>query len=139
MNAARGAEAPGDPLRRVHSLPDRWRPGERDVVMRDVRRAQADGLFAARPQTRADCRDGPRPCPWASCRHHLGLDVTEAGSLVVRAAPLSETCSLDVADRGGLTLDEVGRVLGLTRERVRQIEVKASVALRGLGVLPCEA
>jgi len=24
-----------------------------------------------RPRTRRDCEDGPRPCPWLSCRHHL--------------------------------------------------------------------
>src|SRR6185436_15449349 len=28
-----------------------------------------------RPQTRKDCKDAQRPCPWVSCKHHLYLDV----------------------------------------------------------------
>jgi hypothetical protein len=36
-----------------------------------------------------------------------------------------ESCALDVADRGGLSLGDVGRVLGITSERVRQIETVA--------------
>ena len=35
------------------------------------------------------------------------------------------TCALDVADEGGATLEEIGESMGLTRERVRQIEVVA--------------
>ena len=45
---------------------------------------------------------------------------------------LSETCALDVADRGGVTLEEVGGWLNLTRERVRQLEVHALALLRGV-------
>ena len=37
---------------------------------------------------------------------------------------MAETCSLDVADRGGITLEEVGAILNLTRERIRQVEVR---------------
>ena len=38
---------------------------------------------------------------------------------------MEETCALDVADRGPLTLHEVGQILGITRERVRQIQEQA--------------
>ena len=44
---------------------------------------------------------------------------------------LAETCSLDVADREGLTLEQVGAAVNLTRERIRQIE---RGALRKLAV-----
>ena len=37
---------------------------------------------------------------------------------------LEDTCALDVADRGGITLEEVGEILNLTRERIRQVEVR---------------
>jgi DNA-directed RNA polymerase sigma subunit (sigma70/sigma32) len=37
---------------------------------------------------------------------------------------LDETCALDIADRGGITLEEVGEIMGLTRERIRQIETR---------------
>ena len=32
-----------------------------------------------KPQTRAECVDGPRPCPYVSCKHHLYLDVRRRG------------------------------------------------------------
>ena len=35
---------------------------------------------------------------------------------------MTETCALDVADRGGITLEDVGMLLNLTRERIRQVE-----------------
>ena len=40
------------------------------------------------------------------------------------------TCTLDVAADGNHTLDEVGKYLGITRERVRQIETKALAKVR---------
>jgi DNA-directed RNA polymerase sigma subunit (sigma70/sigma32) len=38
---------------------------------------------------------------------------------------IPETCSLDVAELEGVNLEEVGELMNLTRERVRQIESKA--------------
>ena len=90
-----------------------------------------------RPRTRGECAGGERPCPFVSCKHHLYLDVNqETGSIKVNFPDLEvwemkETCSLDVADRGGLTLEEVGEILNLTREAIRLIEVRGILRLRG--------
>ena len=43
---------------------------------------------------------------------------------------LAETCALDVADRAGITLEEVGVIMNLTRERVRQLEMRGLAKLR---------
>jgi hypothetical protein len=93
---------------------------------------------AERPQTRADCVEGARPCPFVSCKHHLYLDVSaRTGAIKVNFPDLdvwemSETCALDVADRGGTTLEEVGAIMNLTRERIRQVEVKGLAKLAAL-------
>ncbi len=82
------------------------------------------------PKTRGECIDGPRPCPWARCRHHTHVDLSAAKdspSLLVNE-DREETCSLDVADRAGpdgLTQDEVATAMHLTRERIRQLEEQA--------------
>ena len=93
-----------------------------------------------RPQTREDCLPGgcneARPCPWASCRHHLAFDVNHrTGSIKTNfpdteIADMAETCELDVADRLGLTLEEVAELLNLTRERVRQLEQRGLAKIR---------
>ena len=80
----------------------------------------------ARPRTRADCVDGPRPCPFVGCRYHLMLQVVRAGRLQFNFRDLTavpDTCVLDVADRGGEILENIGTLFGLTRERIRQLEV----------------
>lgn len=81
------------------------------------------------PRTRGECEHGPRPCPWVRCRYHLGIDVSASGGIRIPHSgdpiALRETCALDVAARGGRTLEEVGELVGLTRERVRQIESAA--------------
>jgi hypothetical protein len=83
-----------------------------------------------RPTVRADCASGARPCPFVSCKHHLYLDVSARTGAIKLNFPdlevweMSETCALDIADRGGTTLEEVGAIMNLTRERIRQVEVK---------------
>ncbi len=88
-----------------------------------------------RPQRRGECAGGTRPCTWTTCKYHLLPDVgaKSPGSPAVRLEDLSETCALDCADRGGLSLEEVASVLHLTRERVRQIE---SAALAKIAASP---
>lgn len=100
---------------------------------------------AERPRTRGDCADGARPCPWVGCRHNLLIDVhPETGSIQINAFDpdagevdldaLPDTCALDVADRGGMTLEEVGARLGITRERARQVEQAALEKVRHGGL-----
>lgn len=83
------------------------------------------------PADRLFCRDGPRPCPYVTCRYHLGLTVMPRSGSIKATWPEQEpweaeqTCALDLANQGGMTLAEIGEVMNLTRERVRQIEEQA--------------
>jgi hypothetical protein len=89
-----------------------------------------------RPRSRGECKEAPRPCPFVSCKHHLYLDINqETGSIKLNFPDLEpwelkETCALDVADRGGITLEEVGEIMNLTRERIRQVEVRGLLKLK---------
>lgn len=102
-------------------------------------------IVQQRPRTRGDCENGPRPCPWVSCKHHLALGygkvLTANGSAAAHVEKSVEqladlvdadglydmphTCALDVADRGGASLDDMRAAMNLTRERMRQIVEKA--------------
>jgi hypothetical protein len=92
-----------------------------------------------RAQTRAECKDTPRPCPFVSCRYHLYMDVNEEkrnGAIKINFPDLDvhemeHTCVLDLAEGGPRTLDEVGEYMNLTRERVRQIEEECLNKLGG--------
>lgn len=113
----------------------------RREMMREQRRRERAGetlevLDYDRPRTRADCINGPRPCLFVACKHHLYLDVNPAtGSIKINFPDkepweLEDSCALDVAERGGITLEEVGEILNLTRERVRQLEVEGLQKLK---------
>ena len=81
-----------------------------------------------RPVTRGDCASSPRPCPFAGCRYNLHVDVLGDGTLVrygETADDLEESCALDVADKGGVSLQKIADVWGVSRERIRQIEEDA--------------
>jgi hypothetical protein len=92
----------------------------------------------SRPKTRAECLGSEGPCPFVSCKHHLYLDVSPRTGAIKLNFPdlevweMNETCALDVADRGGTTLEEVGAIMNLTRERIRQVEVKGLAKLQSL-------
>ena len=91
-----------------------------------------------KPRSRAECADAPRPCPFVSCKYHLFIDVSPRTGAIKLNFPdlevweLPESCALDVADRGGTTLEDVGAIMNLTRERIRQVEVKALAKLEAL-------
>ena len=107
--------------------------------MRDSRRQSsarrtydADGLILSshrRPRTRGDCEGGVRPCPWVSCKYHLWHDRQDDDVF-----SLPETCALDVGQHGPHSRDEIGALLGLSRERIRQYEVAAVEKLRVKGI-----
>ena len=112
------------------------RTRSRTIPMRRLTRDEiAEGIALAedmdyrRPERRSECASGPRPCPFVSCSHHLYLDVNpNTGSIKinfpdVEVWEMSHTCALDIAERGGITLEEVGSIMNLTRERIRQVEV----------------
>lgn len=108
-----------------------------DAHQREVVAAARAGI--TKPRTRGECVDGIRPCPWASCRHHLAVEVVYK-MVTERRGWMDDdidTCSLDVADRGSHTLKTVGELMPgtgarlLTRERVRQIEEVALAKMRG--------
>ena len=93
-----------------------------------------------RPKNRGDCVKGLRPCPFISCKWHLiwelpGKERCDIFSLSDNAVvdyilSMGETCVLDVADTREATLEEIGSLFHVTRERVRQIEAKALRKLR---------
>lgn len=88
------------------------------------------------PATRGDCVNGLRPCPFVACVHHLYLDVSPKTGAIKLNFPdvdpdeIPETCALDVAEQGGESLEVVGELMNMTRERLRQIEVLALARLQ---------
>jgi hypothetical protein len=122
----------------------------RKEIARDLRRQRATGVVdpelqeivaeveATRPRHRLDCATAQRPCMFVSCKHHLYLDVNPATGSIKLNFPdkeiweMEETCALDVADRGGITLEEVGTIMNLTRERIRQVETRGLLKLRAI-------
>jgi hypothetical protein len=104
------------------------------ISRREMKGAKDDDPYPVgveRPLTRGECIDGPRPCPFVSCKYHLYLDFKPSTGSVKLNFPdlevweMEESCALDVADRGGETLEGVGAIMNLTRERVRQVEAYA--------------
>jgi len=83
-----------------------------------------------RPVRRSECESIPRPCPFVSCQYNLFIDVNpETGSIKynfpwLEPLEMKNSCALDVAQTGGKTLQEVGILINLTRERVRQEEAR---------------
>ncbi|MBW2730987.1 MAG: DNA-binding protein [Deltaproteobacteria bacterium] len=142
--------------RKVRRRRRRDRPRSRTVAMKrltkeEIRQGAAliPYMSYSKPESRAECKCGVRPCPYVSCKHHLYLDVNpDTGSIKLNFPHLEvwemeETCSIDVAERGGITLEEVGEIMNLTRERIRQVEVRGLLKLKmttdEMGIMPSNA
>jgi hypothetical protein len=145
--AAAEGEAPAV-SRKVRRRSRRTRPRSKTIAMKRLTREELrlgallnPPVDVPRPQSRAECENEIRPCPWVACKHHLYLDVNpETGSIKINFPDLEpwemrETCALDVADRSGITLEEVGEIMNLTRERIRQVEVRGLLKLKTASVL----
>jgi Sigma-70, region 4 len=144
------AEPNPEELPAAEASPERRRSRtmSRKEMARDLRRRRLGGqmepeeaellksIEGMRPRTRAECVNGPRPCLFVSCKHNLYLDVNpETGSIKLNFPDkeiweLEHTCALDVAEKGGITLEEVGAIMNLTRERIRQVETRGLAKLR---------
>lgn len=95
-----------------------------------------------KPKVRSQCLGGARPCPFVSCRYNLYLDVRPiARGTTIRlnfpdmAGPeeMAESCALDETRHGGMTLEDVGQRLNITRERTRQLEAQILLKLKARG------
>lgn len=141
--AAEPGESPPKVSRKVRRRSRRSRPRSKTIAMKRLTREELrlgalmnPPVDIPRPQTRSECLEEARPCPWVACKYHLYLDVNpETGSIKINFPDLepwemNETCSLDVADRNGITLEEVGEIMNLTRERIRQVEVRGLLKLK---------
>jgi hypothetical protein len=138
-----GGELPPEISRKVRRRRRRTRPRSKTIAMKRLTREELrqgalmyPPVDIPRPTSRAECREELRPCPWVACKHHLYLDINpETGSIKINFPDLEpwelkHTCALDVAERGGITLEEVGEIMNLTRERIRQVEVRGLLKLK---------
>jgi hypothetical protein len=138
-----GDEGVPEISRKIRRRRRRTRPRSKTIAMKRLTREELrvgammyPPVDIPRPTTREECRGEARPCPWVACKHHLYLDINpETGSIKINFPDLEpwelqHTCALDVAERGGITLEEVGEIMNLTRERIRQVEVRGLLKLK---------
>lgn len=104
-------------------------PARQLAEPRYLRLFQEEERPLVRPTRRGECVDGPRPCPWVSCRYHLMLHVDPQRGHIYQCASspdeMAETCALDVAARGEHTSQEVAELLGIGPTRAQKVEVRA--------------
>lgn len=116
----------------LHPLTDQ----ERRQLADDERKLRRAGVYRQRPRVYSDCEGGSGPCPWVRCRMNLYLEVDDMTGAIKLNFPdkqideLEETCALRVAGRGGHSLEQVGKMINLTQERVSQIEESGAAKLK---------
>jgi DNA-binding XRE family transcriptional regulator len=114
------------PLGKRRSLPTvALTLAERTEMDETLRELEAEGVNIHRPRTVKDCPPGP--CPFFSCRHHLGLEVSDVGTVKLLADIDSietwpETCSLRVADDGPRHAADVSALLNISLATIQHVE-----------------
>lgn len=140
--------APREPSSREWSLTSQRREIAVDLALRPLSKADQALLDETpRPKVYGDCcvaglnEDGsPRPrghlrlwdetagetCPWVACAHHLAVEIGPTGGLRVLSGwdDGAGACALELAERGGMSLEETGGFLGVTREMIRQNQAR---------------
>ena len=132
--------------------PSKLRGHDRHLLVRDVHNGNIDptsplwdflGMMDEaenrRPRTREGCKEIARPCTCVSCKFNTFLEVKDTGSLSLTFGAIepdqmdpTTSCVLDIIDQNpeGMTLEEIGDVLHITREGIRQIEERTLTRLR---------
>ena len=97
-----------------------------------------------RPSTRAECLQGPRPCPWIGCKWHLCWERRDIKRVIFSDAHpamaaslilgMKETCVLDVAE-APRSDREVGSVLNISHQAVAQACQRGLSKLRAKRIL----
>lgn len=96
----------------------------------------------ALPRTWGDCQERglgtpKRPCAYLLCRWNLQIDINpQSGEMRLLSGGSEHTCALRVAQHDGLQLDEIAAIMGVSIERVRQLEAKALHKLRRMTTEP---
>lgn len=108
---------------------------EHTIVVHVSEEIDLDDDGSPRPLKRGECEQGVRPCPFVLCRYNLYLDVRGDGVLRVNFPDkepdeMLASCALDMAEDGPRTLDQVAALMGMSKERARQLEVSALEKLR---------
>jgi hypothetical protein len=118
-------EADAPPVERSSSTPGLWPAKPKSLGTNGLTPRERIGALLRlpvlnRPTNRSECKDGPRPCPWISCRHHLYLDVDdETGAIKVNFPGLERRDADEVAERFGLLMLAAELVPGRYNERPR--------------------
>ena len=107
----------------------------REVSFTEITLTDDETPEMPRPKTREECKNIPRPCPYVTCRYNLYLDIRGDGVLRINfpdrePEEMLASCSLDLAEDGPRTLDSVAGLMGMSKERARQIEASAMQKLR---------
>jgi hypothetical protein len=99
---------------------------------------KAAGIYATRPRTLAECPPATECCPWASCRHHLAVEVVKRpGTATVKVTfpgreidEIPATCSLRVAAAAAIRRDSPSQSHKLRSAGWRSPEMTPAMSIK---------